>query len=167
MNKMDHLILDMIEFDLGEPKLIQHFIKVHEFARLIGTMEKLAEKELETLEAAAVVHDIGIIICKQKYGRWEGKLQEEEGPPYAMKLLNKRGFKQELVERVSYLVGHHHTYSNIDGMDYRILVEADFLVNLYEDQCSEEVIQSAYNNIFVTESGRQLCRQIFGAKNMA
>lgn len=164
MNKIDRLILDMIEFDAGEPKLIQHFMKVHEFARLIGNMENIPTMELETLEAAAIVHDIGIIICKQKYGRWSGKLQEEEGPPYAMELLNKIGFDKELVERVGYLVGHHHTYSYIDGMDYRILVEADFLVNLFEDQCSEEVIQSAYNNIFVTEAGRKICRQMFGVE---
>mgnify|MGYP000340972515 FL=1 len=35
-----------------------------------------------------------------------------------------------MTERVAYLIGHHHTYDKIEGMDYQILVEADFLVNI-------------------------------------
>ena len=35
-----------------------------------------------------------------------------------------------MIRRVEYLVGHHHTYKDIDGLDYQILVEADFLVNI-------------------------------------
>jgi hypothetical protein len=62
---------------------------------------------------------------------------------------------------VSYLVGHHHTYSGIDGADYQILVEADFLVNLYEDSLPREAIMSVYNRIFKTETGRKLCGTIF------
>ena len=58
-------------------------------------------------------------------------------------------------------MAHHHTYSNIDGIDYQILVEADFLVNLYENQNDKETIQNTYNKIFKTESGRKLCNQMF------
>ena len=60
------------------------------------------------------------------------------------------------------MIGHHHTYTNIDGMDYQILVEADFLVNFYEDGMSKEVIQTACGRIFKTASGIRLCRQMFG-----
>lgn len=42
-------------------------------------------------------------------------------------------FSPKVAERVSYLVGHHHTYDHIDGMDYQILVEVDFLVNFNEN----------------------------------
>jgi HD superfamily phosphodiesterase len=161
MDKLSNLILEMINFNAGEPGLIQHFIKVHEFSKLIGSMEGISEDRMEVLEAAAIVHDIGIIVCMEKYGKCDGKLQEQEGPAYAEELLNKLGFKQEVTERVSYLVAHHHTYSNIDGIDYQILVEADFLVNLYENQSSEEAIQNTYNTIFKTESGRKVCSQMF------
>jgi predicted metal-dependent HD superfamily phosphohydrolase len=161
MNKLDTLILDMIAFDAGEPNLIHHFLKVYQFAILIGKMEAISPDEMEVLEAAAVVHDIGIKICMQKYGDCSGKLQEQEGPAYAEELLKKNGFQQELVDRVSYLVAHHHTYSNIDGNDYQILVEADFLVNLYENSSGEEAIQNAYRNIFKTESGKKLCRELY------
>ena len=38
-----------------------------------------------------------------------------------------------MVERICYLIGHHHTYKDVDGADYQLLLEADFLVNAYED----------------------------------
>ncbi|MCI7770931.1 MAG: phosphohydrolase, partial [Eubacterium sp.] len=91
-----------------------------------------------------------------------GKLQEKEGPAIAAELLDRLGFDREVSERVQYLIGHHHTYNNIDGIDYQILVEADFLVNLYEDNLTKEATLKAYKNIFKTESGKKICREMFG-----
>ncbi|WML32698.1 HD domain-containing protein [Clostridium sp. OS1-26] len=161
MNKISNLILEMINFDAGKPKLIQHFIKVHEFAKLIGNMENIPSDKMEILEVAAIVHDIGIKVCKEKYGKCNDKLLEQEGPIYAKELLNRLEFKQEVIERVSYLVAYHHNYSNIDGIDYQILVEADLLVNLYENQNNKEYIQNTHDKVFKTESGRKLCSQMF------
>jgi hypothetical protein len=59
------------------------------------------------------------------------------------------------------LIGHHHTYTNVDGIDYQILIEADFLVNFFEDNIAEAGIREAYNNIFKTETGRKICRDMF------
>lgn len=156
------LIDEMIAYDKGDPRRIQHFMKVHDFARTIGQLEGLDEDTLYILESAAVVHDIGIHVCEEKYGSCEGKLQEKEGPALAKELLERLGYKQEVIDRVCYLVGHHHTYTNIDGVDYQILVEADFLVNLYEDAVSLDAVRKAYENIFQTESGRKICRNMFG-----
>ena len=61
------------------------------------------------------------------------------------------------------MVGHHHTYRNMDGLDYQILVEADFLVNLYEDDISPAGQKHAYEKIFKTESGKLLCRTLYPA----
>ena len=113
------------------------------------------------LEVAALVHDIGIKNSEKKYGYNTGKTQEKEGPPEAEKLLIPLTDDAAFIERVCYLVGHHHTYSNIDGMDYQILVEADFLVNLYEDKEHIKAVRSAYEKIFRTQSGRKLCKEIF------
>lgn len=161
MKQIDSLLSEMIQYYSGDPKRIQHFLKVHSFARLIGSQEGLGERELFTLEAAAVVHDIGIRLCEEKYGNCSGKVQEKEGPAIAEAMLKKLDFDQNVIHRVCWLVGHHHTYSNIDSIDYQILVEADFLVNLYEDQLSEDACLAALNHIFRTESGIRLCRTIF------
>lgn len=156
------LIDEMIAYDKGDPRRIQHFIKVHNFARTIGQLEGLDDDTLYILESAAVVHDIGIHVCEEKYGSCEGKLQEKEGPALAKEMLERLGYEHEVIDRVCYLVGHHHTYTNIDDVDYQILVEADFLVNLYEDEVSLDAVRKAYQNIFKTESGRKICRNMFG-----
>lgn len=156
------LIDEMIAYDKGDSRRIQHFMKVHDFARTIGQLEGLDEQTLYILESAAVVHDIGIHVCEEKYGSCEGKLQEKEGPALAKEMLERLGYEQEVINRICYLVGHHHTYTNIDGADYQILVEADFLVNMYEDGVSPDAVRKAYQNIFKTESGRKICRNMFG-----
>ena len=84
------------------------------------------------------------------------------GPDLAKELLVNLGCEGSVIKRVCYLVGHHHTYSDIDGRDYQILVEADFLVNLQEDQVPLSAVEHAYKNIFRTETGRRLCREMFG-----
>ena len=161
MSRLNNLCSRMIEFYRDDPARIQHFIKVHSFAKLIGEEEHLDEKLLYILEAAAYVHDIGIRPAEAKFGRCDGKLQEQEGPAEAEKMLKSLGFEQDVIERVSYLVGHHHTYTDIDGMDYQILVEADFLVNILEDGLAKEAALQAYQNIFKTESGKNICQEMF------
>lgn len=158
---LEQLIQEMIKDYSGDPKRIQHFIKVHSFAKLIGKMERLDSGVLEILEVAAVVHDIGIRFCEEKYGKCNGKLQEQEGPALARALLKKIGYNQNIIDRVCYLVGHHHTYEGIDGQDYQILVEADFLVNLYEEGNSKAAIEEVETKIFKTISGKNICRQMF------
>lgn len=156
------LLRKMISYYEGDPKRIQHFMKVYEFSKLIGECEQLDENTQFTLETAAIVHDIGIKAAERKFNSTSGKLQEQEGPALARDLLLSIGYKIETIDRVCYLVGNHHTYTDIIGMDYQILVEADFLVNLYEDHVSLEAVRSAYEKIFVTKTGKELCETIFG-----
>ena len=156
------LIRRMTEYDRGYPKLIQHFLKVHAFARTIGILEGLDEETLHILETAAILHDIGIIPALKKYGSGQGKLQEKEGPDAAEKLLREAGgYSEAQIERIRWLIGHHHTYTDIQGMDCRILVEADFLVNLYESSIRYKAILAAEKNIFTTESGKHLLAEMF------
>ena len=160
--RIEKLLTAMMEYDHGDVPRIQHFVKVYEFARMIGLMEGLDSKTQFTLESAAVVHDIGIHISEQKYGSSSGKYQELEGPAEAKKLLDGLEWPADVTERVCYLVGHHHTYHDMDGMDYQILVEADFLVNLFEGNTDTAHIRATYDNIFRTETGKKICREMFG-----
>ena len=155
---IDLLTLEMISFNKNDPKRINHLIKVHRFAQMIGNMEQLDEHDQFLTECAALVHDIGIRPSEEKYGMCNGKLQEQEGPAYAQEMLKKLDFEEADIERICYLVGHHHTYTDIDGIDYQILVEADFLVNFYEDNHGKGTIEKISQNIFKTESGKKLCR---------
>ncbi|SCP96717.1 HD domain-containing protein [Anaerobium acetethylicum] len=162
---MKNLLLlteETICYFADDPKRIQHFIKVHSFAKLIGEMESIDPATLEILEAASILHDIGIKTAEQKYGSCDGKLQEQEGPPIARKMLEPLEYDSRFIERVCYLVGHHHTYDYIAGIDHQILIEADFLVNIYEDGLSKGAALTAYNKVFKTSYGKFLCRKLYG-----
>ena len=158
---MEAVINAMIAYDAGDPMRIHHFLKVHAFARLIGQEERLDPHTQFTLETAAVVHDIGIHRAEAVYGCSHGKYQEELGPAEAENLLTGLDWPRGVIERIMYLVGHHHTYGSIDGIDYQILVEADFLVNLYEDAEPPAALKRAYEAIFRTETGKRLCGQLY------
>jgi len=160
---MERVISAMIRYDAGDPKRIHHFLKVHAFARQTGLEEHLAPSTLFTLETAAIVHDIGIKKAEEMYGSSAGPYQEELGPALADKLLTELSWPRDVIDRVCYLVAHHHTYTDVDGLDYRILLEADALVNLYENNSPSEVQQHFYQTVFETESGKQLCRILYPA----
>lgn len=159
---LNQLYTAMITYYRGDPRRIQHFTKVHSYAKLIGELEGMEEKSLFILEAAALTHDIGIHVCEEKYGSCSGKLQEKEGPALAEEMMKQIGFSDEVIERVAYLIAHHHTYTDIRDLDYQILVEADFLVNLFEDNADQESIRTACEKIFRTSSGKKICGEMFG-----
>jgi len=109
------LLQKMIEYFAGDVKRIQHFIKVHSFAKMIGEFEEIDEKQQLILETAAIVHDIGIKNSEIKYNSSAGKYQEIEGPAPAKAMLLKLGYEAEVIDRVCYLIAHHHTYDHIEG----------------------------------------------------
>ena len=90
------------------------------------------------LEAAAYVHDIGIHQGEIKYGRNDGMIQQELGPKEALPMLKRLHFTQAEIDRILWLIAHHHSYGSIDGTDAQILAEADMLVNQFEDGASDE-----------------------------
>ena len=158
---LNKLTLEMIDYYKGDPKRIQHFLKVHAYAKLIAEEEGVDKETQELLEVAALTHDIGIKVSEQKYNSSAGKYQEIEGPKIAKEMLDRLGYEEPKTNRVCYLIGHHHTYDQIDGIDYQILVEADFLVNLEEEHSKRETIISVRDKIFKTKTGILLINKIF------
>ena len=161
--RLARLIMAMTEYDHDDAPRIQHFMKVHNYAATIGTIEHLDSPVLAVLEAAGVVHDIGIHPSEAKYGNSHGKHQEELGPAEARQLLSTVGeYTEEETERICFLVGHHHTYAGINAPDWQILVEADFLVNIFEDNISHSAALHAYEKIFKTAAGKAIFMAQYG-----
>lgn len=151
--KLSLLMRAMIKYDGGDVPRIQHFVKVHDFARMIGVAEDVGSEQLFILEAAAILHDVGIHAAEAKYDNSHGKHQEELGPAEAKKVLAEvGGFTEQQTERICWLIAHHHTYTNVTSQDHRILLEADFLVNSFEDNLSKEAIASFRENVFRSPS---------------
>lgn len=152
----------MIEYYGEDRRRINHFLKVHSFAKLLGECERLDERTLFILECAALVHDIGIKNAEAKYNSSSGHYQEIEGAPEAEKMMKKLGFEDDVIKRVSFLVAHHHTYAAIDGIDFELLVEADFLVNMDEECMDRESVGKIREKMFKSETGKKILDSMFG-----
>jgi predicted metal-dependent HD superfamily phosphohydrolase len=152
----------MIEFFGKDAPRIHHFLKVYGFAQAIARSEGLDGEPLRVIELAALTHDIGIKPSEEKYGSSAGHYQELEGPAPARALLAKAGCAAETVERVAWLVAHHHSYSSIEDIDHQILVEADFLVNIYEDGMGPAQVASVREKVFKTPTGLMFLDQVYG-----
>lgn len=150
-----------IAYDAGDPRRVQHFLKVHAFCRLIGQREGLDTQTQNTLEAAAILHDIGIHEAERKHGSSAGQWQEQEGPAVAAPLLAEVGADAQETARILWLIAHHHTYAASEDTDFRILVEADFLVNAYEDGLPAEACHTADERLFRTDTGRMLLQKLY------
>jgi len=150
-----------VKYDQGDAKRIAHLLKVWGYAREIATLEHLEESEQELLEAAAILHDIGIHNAEKIHGSNAGKYQEIEGPAVAREILKDFAVSEDFIQRICYLISHHHHYTNVDGKDLQILLEADFLVNAYEDALSKTAIRAFREKVFKTKAGKWLLDTIY------
>ncbi len=162
MDKLVALALrEMIRHNRGDQKRVEHSVKVFGYAQILGRLEGLSIDNQYVLELTAALHDIGIHVAELKFGYCNGQLQELEGPPVAREILEAIGVSAEVVDRVCFIVGKHHTFSAIDGIDFQLLVEADFLVNSVEEAVSPEGVRRFVEANFKTESGRMLILDLF------
>jgi hypothetical protein len=157
------VISAMIAWFGTDAQRIHHFLKVYAFAKAIAQAEKVDERTAQIIDLAALTHDIGIKPSEEKYGSASGRYQQLEGPAPAREMLLKEGIDPAIVERVCWLIAHHHTYTDIQTIDYQILVEADFLVNIHEGEMAMAEIVQIRKNIFRTGKGLQYLDTMYPA----
>jgi len=112
---------------------------------------------------ACYLHDIGIPEAERKFGHCSGKLQEQEGPPVARMLLSDIPIDAELINRICELVGVHHTPKALDTPEFRILWDADALVNLAEvaEGKRPHEMEKIIDQSLVTEAGHRVACEIY------
>ena len=161
MRLISEAIEGMIDFYKGDLHDVAHFLKVYAYAKTIAELESVSREMQERCELAAVLHDIPCPLCREKYGEAAGHLQEKEGPALAEAFLDKLGCPEPLKSRVVFLVGHHHTTVGVDGLDWQILLEADFLVNADEGRASKETVEVMLRNVYKTPTGTRLLKSVY------
>ncbi len=161
MMTISQIMEKMIAFSEGNIHDIDHLIRVWTYARMIGKLEHLDEDAQFILEVAAITHDIACPLCREKYGNTNGKHQEEEGAEMVKDFLSDTGMTEAQIDRVAYLVGHHHTFTGIEGSDWQILVEADYIANAAENGYERQNIESFIQRIMKTGSGIRLTKEVF------
>jgi hypothetical protein len=156
----DKLIQKMKDVFGDDQKRINHAMAVLKYAEQIHSVEGGDEA---VVTAAAILHDIGIHQAEQKYGSPAGKYQEIEGPPIAEKILNDDGFDSAKIEHVCKIIANHHSAKNIDTLEFRIIWDADWLVNI-PDECGEmslDKLKGFIDRIFKTQMGRQIAKELY------
>ncbi|MCR5100508.1 MAG: HD domain-containing protein [Butyrivibrio sp.] len=161
MMTIPEVLTKMIAFSDGNIHDIDHLIRVWTYAKTIGELENVDKETLFIIEAAAITHDIACPLCREKYGNTEGKYQEEEGKKLVRDFLSDTDMREDQIDRISFLVGHHHSLNDIDGIDYQILIEADYIANAIENSYEKKNIEKFISSIMETKSGIKLVKDIF------
>ena len=151
----------MIDFSDRNIHDIDHFIRVWTYAKTIGELESLDAETQYILEVSAITHDIACPLCREKYGSTNGKHQETEGAPMVRDFLRDTGLTDAQIDRVAFLVGHHHTFTDVCGKDYQILLEADYIANASENGYERRSVENFIHKIMRTESGKALAKAVF------
>ncbi len=145
-----------------ERNYVEHALKVYGYALAIGGAIQLSAEGLRRLEAAAILHDIGIPEAKRVHGSGDGPYQEAEGAKIAPPLLREAGFPQVDIDHITWLIGHHHSaeFTRDDPL-LQVLMEADALVNLSEGNAAPGVIGKTKKRLFRTETGLAYLDKLF------
>jgi HD superfamily phosphodiesterase len=109
---------------------------------------------------AAYLHDIGIKEAERKYGSASAEHQHQEGPPVAREILEKLGAEEGIIEEVCDIVGHHHTPRTEETVNFKVIYDADLIVNLEEKQKESpspaEHLAKVIEKSFLTKGGREI-----------
>jgi putative nucleotidyltransferase with HDIG domain len=144
----------------SDQKRIEHALAVLDYAEQIQNVEG---GDPLIVRAAAILHDIGIHGAEHKYGSSAGKYQEIEGPPIAREILEKCDISAEAIEHICKIIANHHSERDINTIEFRIVRDADRIVNLPEDSSgvSNERLQETIDKQFKTGEGRRIASELF------
>ena len=164
MKKMEYtvekLIGEMIDYFGDDRKRINHALKVLDYAR---KLHKEEGGDLMIVESAAILHDIGIPESESKYNSSAGNYQEIEGPPIANGILKEFEISDDDIFHVCRIIANHHSDKEIDSIEFRIIWDADWLINIPDERNTEnkEQIEQEIEGLFKTETGKSIAKNKF------
>ncbi len=161
LGRVEAVMRDYFGTDL---RRIDHALRVTGFAE-----ELLRHEQGDRLVviAAALLHDIGIREAERKYGSSAGDLQEREGPPVAREILTELAFDESVIAEVCEIIASHHSPGEVDTDNFRIIWDADWLVNLGDEFDLKDDVKTLkmIGKIFQTATGKSIAEQIYLQKD--
>ncbi|MHC4122145.1 MAG: HD domain-containing protein [Planctomycetota bacterium] len=156
----DKLIDDMKKVFSGDQRRINHTLAVLDYTEQIHAVEG---GDPLIVRAAAILHDIGIVEAERKYHSSAGNYQEIEGPAIARKILAKYDMDEAVIEHVCRIIANHHSAKDIDTLEFRIIWDADWLVNIPVDfaDINNEKLKHLIDKVFKTTRGHQIATKTF------
>ncbi len=158
--KRDELIDEMKTYFNEDQKRIEHALAVLDYAEQIQNVEG---GDPLIVRAAAIFHDIGICEAERKYGSSAGKYQEIEGPRIAENILKKYDISEEAVGHICRIIANHHSAKDIDTIEFRIIWDADWLVNIPVDfhNAKTDELGKVIDKVFSTNEGYRVATELF------
>jgi putative nucleotidyltransferase with HDIG domain len=156
----ERLIREMKNVFGTDQRRIDHALAVLDYAEQIVSAEG---GDPLVVKAAAILHDIGISEAERKHGSSSAKYQEIEGPPIAREILSKYDLDEAIVEHICKIIANHHSAKDIDTAEFRIVWDADWLVNIPADyaDAGDEELRKLINKVIKTGTGRQIAEKLF------
>jgi hypothetical protein len=155
------VLLEAVIYFENDFTQIDHMFKVLGFALALSENEEINDVDRTVIALSAILHDIGIPEAKKRFHSSDGRYQEMLGPDIARRILESCGVGESIRDRVCFIVAHHHSYDQVDGLDFRILVEADFLVNIHEGYVEEREAPAVYDRHIKTDIGKKLFKKLY------
>lgn len=152
----DRVAVEMKRFFGNDFKRIAHAGKVARYAEKILYQEG---GDPAVVLSAAYLHDIGLHGTKPG----EGDGHAQKGSDIASDIMKGLGARQELADEVRDIVARHHDAGPEDGLNLRIVCDADRIVNLQErlkeGSLDREALAEAVESGFLTDAGREAARE--------
>jgi hypothetical protein len=150
----------MVEQFGDDERRIRHALRVLAHAEAIRATEG---GDALVVTAAALLHDIGIQEAERIYGSPAPRYQEELGPPIARAVMDDLAMDAVTIEHVVRIVGSHHSAKDIDTIEFRIIWDADALVNLADEEKDRPADwwERTIPKVFRTDAGGQRARLMF------
>lgn len=157
----DRVAIEMKRYFNRDFKRIGHASRVARYAEKIGKEEG---GDLSVILTTAYLHDIGIKEAEKKHNSSAARYQEEEGPAVARKILEKLEAREDLIDEVCDIIGHHHHPGEEETVNFKVLYDADRITNIEEDQKDAPVepdkIKEMIDSSFLTDSGKKLAESV-------
>ncbi len=157
----DRVAIEMKRYFQRDFKRISHAMKVARYAEKIVFEE---EGDPAIVLSAAYLHDIGIKEAERKFNSSAAKYQEQEGPAVAREILTELGAREALIDEVCDIIGHHHHPRDEETTNFKILYDADLIVNLEETQDeaqrSPERLKEIIERKMLTETGKKVAAEV-------
>lgn len=156
----DKLLGELEGYFGTDKKRIEHAKKVLSYA------EELLKKEAadwHIVIPASILHDVGIKAAEEKYGSSAGHYQEKEGPSIAKGMLTKIGLKAQDADEICGIIAHHHSPGKVDTQNFKVLYDADWLVNLKDevDIKDKTKLRAIIDKVFLTNAGKELAEKAY------
>ena len=141
-SEISSVALDMKKYYKGDIDNIQHVVRVYTLSKTIGELEKLPEETQLYLELASILHEI-------------------DSMEDIHEILKNNRIDEDIKERVCYIIENKKNYDHVTGLDQQILIEADFIVHIKEDNLPSEKIIEIGNKYFFTNYGKAFLKKAF------